>query len=308
MAIAIAIVFSSGVVAAIGLIEERPSNGVGEGDGRSLRVAHDSPVQKAIDAKCEHGGVVELSGLYQTPGTVLLEGCRGVTIMGPAVFDGDQPDRLRYERHVAIRNSSDILIENITIRGTRCPAPPCQGDSDPAFNERQHAFEIAASDRVELRGVTGTNVWGDGVYVTAKTFDGSPEQPPKDIVIRDAYFANTGRQGIAASGVDGLLVERTVLREVGYSAFDFEAESGGASRFSAVGNTMFGTGNGTLNVTCDQGSDGTLLNRGPFLLTGNKVYGETLDVNPLGCALPAGVVILNDNVDSLPIEQAPTGP
>ncbi|MGH9188617.1 MAG: hypothetical protein ACRD0Q_01065 [Acidimicrobiales bacterium] len=215
---------------------------------------------------------------------------------------------MRYERHLAIRNSSDILVENITIRGARCPQPPCPGDSDPAFNERQHAFEIAASDRVELRGVVGVDVWGDGVYVTAKPFDGSPERLPKDIVVRDAYFANTGRQGIAASGVDGLLVERTVLREVGYSAFDFEAESGGAGRFVARDNTVVRPRNGILNVTCDRAANGSFLNRGPFVLTDNKVYGETLAVNPLGCAMPTGLVILKDNLDSLPIEEAPDPP
>ena len=273
--------------------------------GPDLRVDRRSPVQSAIDAKCRDGGVVQLAGTHRTPGTVLIEGCRGLTLRGPVTFDGSNPDRARPDRHVSIRRSSDIVIEEVTVVGTRCRQPPCAGDDVPTFNERQHAFEIAASDRVELRRVRATDVWGDGVYVTAKTFQGTPERTPRDIVVRDSYFDNTGRQGIAASGVDGLLVERSVLRGPKRFVLSFEAESGGAARVTVRDSHFVDPGSGTLLVTCDPAPGGRLLNRGPFLLAANRIYGDALDVNPSSCPLPPGLVALEDNVESLAPAEAP---
>ena len=293
------------VVAGVSIFLWRRAVGDGDRRGPDLRVDRRSPVQSAIDAKCRDGGVVQLAGTYRTPGTVLIEGCRRLTLRGPVTFDGSNPDRARADRHVSVRGSSDIVIEDVTVLGTRCHEPPCAGDDILSFNERQHAFEIAASDRVELRRVRVAHVWGDGVYVTAKTFRGTPERAPRDIVVRDSYFQNTGRQGISASGVDGLLVERSVLRSTNRFALSFEAESGGATRVTVRDNLLVDADDGTLLVTCDTSPGGGLLNRGPFLLAANRIYGAALEVNPSSCPLRPGVVTLDGNVESLPPEEAP---
>ena len=281
------------------------SEGPSRGPKPELRVDHRSPVQAAIDAKCRTGGVVTLSGTYRTPGTVLIEGCRELTLRGPATFDGSNPDRARSDRHVSIRLSSDIVVEDVNVVGTRCRQPRCEGDDVLTFNERQHAFEIAASQRVELRRVTATDVWGDGVYVTAKTFRGTPERMPRDVVVRDSYIQNTGRQGIAASAVDGLLVERTVVREAGRFVLSFEAESGGAANVTVRDSHVVDPETGSLLVTCDTGPGGSLLNRGPFVLAGNRFYGDSLAVNPHACPLAPGLLVLAGNAESLPLGDAP---
>lgn len=293
------------VVAGVSIFLWRGAVGDGDRRGSDLRVDRRSPVQSAIDAKCRDGGVVQLAGTYRTPGTVLIEGCRRLTLRGPVTLDGSNPDRARADRHVSVRGSSDIVIEDVTVLGTRCHEPPCAGDDILSFKERQHAFEIAASDRVELRRVRVAHVWGDGVYVTAKTFRGTPERAPRDIVVRDSYFQNTGRQGLSASGVDGLLVERSVLRSPNRFVLSFEAESGGATRVTVRDNLLVDADDGTLLVTCDTSPGGGLLNRGPFLLAANRIYGAALEVNPSSCPLPPGVVTLDGNVESLPPEEAP---
>lgn len=265
-------------------------------------------VQRLINAKCRQGGEVTLSGVYKTARAITIEGCQNLTVKGPATFDGSRPERPREARHVTIRNSHDVVVDGITVMGGRC-RKPCENESGgQAQNERQHGFEIAASERVELRNVVARNVWGDGVYVTAKTFTGGVDKAPVDITVKDAYIENSGRQGIAVAGVDGMVVERTVLHLANRSVFDFEAESGGASNFTVRESHIVEPDNATMNISCKTGEDGRMLNVGPFLMVGNRVYGDSLKVNPFNCDLPAGLVVLRENEGSLPLELAPLRP
>ncbi|MGH9022870.1 MAG: hypothetical protein ACRDV9_07205 [Acidimicrobiia bacterium] len=278
-------------------------------EGKSNEVSSDSPVQKAVNAKCRKGGVVQLSGTYETNETISVERCKGLTIKGPATLDGSAEGRAREARHVSIRNSSDIVVEDITVIGGRC-VRPCENPEGGglAAHERQHGFEIAASRNVELRRVVARNIWGDGVYVTAKTFADNLEKSPSGIVVRDSYIDNSGRQGIAVAGVDGMVVERTVVRLANRSVFDFEAESGGARDFTLRDSHIVSPDNATLNISCKDDDSGQMLNKGPFLLVGNRVYGDRLKVNPFNCDLPEGMVVLEGNLGSLPVDQAPLLP
>ena len=268
-------------------------------------------VQRLIDAKCRQGGEVTLSGTYKTARAVNINGCRDLVVKGPATLDGTAPNRPRDARHVSIRNSRDVVVEGLTVVGRRCKRP-CQdgGDGGMRSNERQHGFEVAASERVELRDVVVRNVWGDGVYVTAKTFEGKEQQKtPVGITVKDSYIENSGRQGIAVAGVHQMVVERTVVYLANRTVFDFEAESGGASHFTVRDSHIVAPDNATLKISCKKGADGRMLNVGPFVLMGNRVYGDSLKVNPFdGCDLPAGLVVLKDNEVSLPLDSAPVRP
>lgn len=263
-------------------------------------------LQALIDASCDEGGVVELSGVYQTTETVKIEDCRDLTLRGPAVLDGSQTPREREQRHLSIRRSNNIVIEDITVTGGRCERP-CESPSGQAANERQHGFEIAGSQDIELRNVYARGVWGDGVYITAKSFDGG-DVPTGNIVIRDSYFDNTGRQGIAVSGVDQLLVEGTVVRLANRSVFDFESESGGATNVTVRDSHVVVPDNAAVNISCKTGGTDQMLNRGPFMFSGNRVYAGEFLVNPFNCDLPEGLVTLEGNVDGLPLEDAPPPP
>ncbi|MGQ0743940.1 MAG: hypothetical protein ACT4OS_06320 [Acidimicrobiales bacterium] len=266
-----------------------------------------NPVQKAINARCRKGGVVELTGTFAIEHPVSIEGCQKLTLRGPLVIDGSKPGRARENRHVSIRNSTDIVIEDVTVLGGRCRRP-CENTSGGlAKNERQHGFEVAASDRVELRRVQAVNVWGDGVYVTAKTFEGGIDRAPTDIRVVDSWIDNTGRQGIAVAGVVGMVVEGTSIRLANRTVLDFEAESGGARDFSFIDGHIIEPDNATLNVSC-KADAGEMLNRGPFLISGTRVYGDRLKVNPFNCDLPPGMVIEENNTDDLPLDQAPLRP
>lgn len=288
----------------------RPSDGGRPGSpGVTTTTIPLNPVQKAINAKCRKGGVVELSGTYMLAETVSIEKCRDLTVRGPVTLDGSAPGRAREARHFSIRNSRDIVIEDVTVLGGRC-VRPCENSSGGlAANERQHGFEVAASDRVELRRVHAVNVWGDGVYVTAKTFEAQVTQTPTEIRVVDSYIENTGRQGIAVAGVAGMVVQGTTIRLANRSVLDFEAESGGASNFEFRDSHIVEPDNASLNVSCKGAANGgQMLNQGPFTLIGNRVYGDQLKVNPFNCDLPPGMVIERDNVDQLPVSEAPVRP
>lgn len=282
----------------------RAEGGGGPDDGE--RPGGAPTLQALIDASCRGGGVVEVSGIHQTDETVRIEDCRDLTLRGPAVLDGSRTPRDRDQRHLSIRRSTNVVIEDITVVGGRCERP-CESTSGLAANERQHGFEIAASQDVELRNVTASNVWGDGVYVTAKSFD-KADVPATGIVVSDSYFSNTGRQGIAVSGVDQMLVERTVVRLANRSVFDFEAESGGTTNFTVRDSHIVMPDNATVNISCKTGGTDTMLNTGPFVFNGNRVYGKSFTVNPYNCDLPEGLVELEGNVDEVPVEEAPPPP
>ncbi|MDP8962044.1 MAG: hypothetical protein M3N32_10585, partial [Actinomycetota bacterium] len=50
-----------------------------------------APLQDLIDARCREGGVVELSGRYVIDDTVVIQGCRNLTIQGNgALLETDQ--------------------------------------------------------------------------------------------------------------------------------------------------------------------------------------------------------------------------
>ncbi len=267
-----------------------------------------NPVQKAINAKCKKGGEVSLSGTYVLAETVTIEKCKGLTLRGPVTLDGSTPGRARESRHFSIRNSTDIVIEDVTVLGGRCMRPCENSSGGLAQNERQHGFEVAASERVELVRITAINVWGDGIYVTAKTFENQTDSTPREIRVTEAYLENTGRQGIAVAGVDGMVVEGSTIRLANRSVLDFEAESGGAANFEFRNGHIVEPDNATLNVSCkgDPTGSGTgMLNRGPFSLIGNRVYGDSLKVNPFNCDLPPGMVVEEGNIDGLPVNEAP---
>jgi hypothetical protein len=258
-------------------------------------------------SSAEPGTTVQLQrdGCYRVDGTIGLEDVVGLTIDGNgATLDGSQEAGARSRRHIRIRGGGDLVIENLRLVGSRCTEPPCAEGSMYQM-ERQHGIAVENVDGMTIRGVTITNVWGDFVYMTAK---GEGPQP-KDVVIRDNFFKNSGRQGIAAAGVVGLRVENNWILDAGRSVFDFEAEGGGARDVTLANNQIVRPDNATLNVGCADRGTGVPLNEGPIRLIGNRIYQAPLEVDTAcggNSELTAKLdVVVEDNEDGLEAEPPP---
>lgn len=93
--------------------------------------------------------------------------------------------------------------------------------------EWRHAVNILSASNVTLENLVLANSGGDGIYLGAKP----TSVPCREIVIRDCICDNNNRQGISVISVDGLLIERTVMKNTRGTAprsgIDFEPNSAG---------------------------------------------------------------------------------
>jgi hypothetical protein len=223
------------------------------------------------------GGIVTLEpdGCYRVDGTLSLEDRQNLTIEGNgAILDGSHVPGERERRHIRVRDGSDLTFRDFTILGSRCAAPPCDGPG-LAERERQHGVAVENVAGMTIERLAIMNVWGDFVYISQK---GDGERS-SDVIVRDSYFRNSGRQGIAPSGVAGLEVRNNVIAYAGRSVFDFEAEGGGAADVVLADNDIVLPDNATLNVGCADRETGTPLNVGPINLIGNRIYQGPLEVD-----------------------------
>jgi hypothetical protein len=223
------------------------------------------------------GGVVKLErdGCYRVDGTLSLENRRDLTIEGDgATLDGSHVPGARERRHIRVRDGGGLVFRDFTILGSRCAAPPCKGPGLAAM-ERQHGVAVENVAGMTIERVAIANVWGDFVYISQK---GDGERS-SDVIVRDNYFRNSGRQGIAPSGVERLEIRDNVIAFAGRTVFDFEAEGGGATDVMMADNDIVRPDNATLNVGCADRETDTPLNQGPFTLTGNRIYQGPLVVD-----------------------------
>lgn len=257
-------------------------------------------------ARADEGSTIALEplGCYRVDGTIAVEDKRNLTIEGNgATLDGSRVPGERARRHIRVRGGADLTMRNFTILGSRCAQPPCEG---PGLSEmeRQHGIAVENVAGMLIERMTIKNVWGDFVYISQK---GEGERP-SDVVVADSYFRNSGRQGIAPSGVEGLEVRNNVLVDAGRSVFDFESEGGGATDVLLVDNDIVRPDNATLNVGCADRGTGVPLNEGPIVLTGNRIYQGMLEVDT-ACGGQEELseqlnVVVEDNTDNLDGEPA----
>lgn len=84
-------------------------------------------------------------------------------------------------------------------------------------SEHRHTLTIEGGNNILVEGGSYNASGGDGIYVGARFVfaEGYPQQrkriPCKDIVIRGVTCDNNLRQGISVTGVDGLLIEGSML-------------------------------------------------------------------------------------------------
>jgi hypothetical protein len=199
--------------------------------------------------------------------------------------DNDWP---RQRIHVHISGGSGITIRNLNVRG----ANPNAGMREEAYVsalEAQHAFSINRATDIELDHVRATDVYGDFVYVGG----GYGQEWNRNIHIHDSHFERNGRQGIAVTRGQGVLIERNYIGDTRRATFDFEPSSldGGALevviRDNEIGpgrlaflaakgvgpNISFTVENNILHrgmgTTVRTGLNGLQYRRGPIRIVGN---------------------------------------
>lgn len=121
-------------------------------------------------------------------------------------------------------------VTNVTLRGLGKGAKLWMHIKDyqgPEYRhgEWRHVVNLLSVKDVTIKNLTLADSGGDGVYVGAKPSN----IPCRNVVISDCICDNNNRQGISVISADGLLIERTVMKNTRGTAprsgIDFEPNS-----------------------------------------------------------------------------------
>jgi hypothetical protein len=172
---------------------------------------------------------------YNVEGTILIQNRSNLTFVGNgATFFADEAMPLDYatrdsngdlamfawgnRAHWRIDGSSNIRLENLNIRGAN-PNAGYQPEAYVRWLEWQHGVAIRGASNVVLSRVNIRDVYGDFVYIGR---GGSPTVPAVGVVIKDGIMERNGRQGIAITQGEDILIEGNMITDVRMSQIDLE--------------------------------------------------------------------------------------
>ena len=236
-------------------------------------------------ASVPDGSVIRFQrgGRYRVEGTVLLREREDITIDGNAGMLFAQTtgtgvvSDVRRRVHLLVSGGSNITVRNLAIRGAHPAGGTGTGAYVAAF-EAQHGLELASVSGVTVEGVRITDVYGDFLYLGRNSHRG---EWTRDVVIRDCHFERNGRQGIAITAAENVLVEDCYMGQVRRSSVDLEpnTDTGGALNITFRNNTF---GPGRLLWVASKG-------QGPFVrnvrFVANQLEGKAMVVtvaSPVG--------------------------
>ncbi|MEY2454751.1 MAG: hypothetical protein QOD92_4325 [Acidimicrobiaceae bacterium] len=175
-----------------------------------------SELQSLFDGAKDNSTITFPSGgCYRVDDTLTIDGHHRLQIEGngATLRAGTPGDRNR--RHLIISNSDDITVRGLTVIGSN--DKPGVYDEKLAF---QHAFALNGVHRALLDKVSASRLHGDFVYIGGKV--GSPSS---DVTVTSSTFDGSGRQGIAVTAADRVLISGNDIANVARSMFDIEPNS-----------------------------------------------------------------------------------
>lgn len=190
----------------------------------------------AFLASVPDGSIIEFraGSRYRIEGTVLLERRNQLQIEGNGAVFLATTEGSRNRSHWRFDGGRDITLRDVTVIGANPNAGMAAeaGDSDL---EAQHAFLIKGVDGFLLERARASDVWGDFVYLGE--FKGAWA---KNVTVRDSHFERNGRQGIAITAAEGVLIEGNYIGDVRRTTIDIEPfnTDGGAAQVRIVNNTF----------------------------------------------------------------------
>lgn len=133
---------------------------------------------------------------------------------------GTQTTPRKNMRRIWPRNRSHILIENcqnIELRGLKIQGPHQGGgvgvNAYVSKLEAQHGIEILNSDSIKMDELEISNIYGDGIYIGKKS---------NGIIIENSSIHNNGRQGIAITNGENIIIRNNQIFNVRRSHIDLE--------------------------------------------------------------------------------------
>ncbi len=206
------------------------------------------------------GSVLQFAtnGCYTIEGSLAIQNRNGLTIQGQnATFksntDGSTAPQIeghvdklwpRQRAHWFIKNSTNIVLNGLTIDGPNSAAGPTNDAYKSEFEE-QHGVMIYGSTNVAVENSTMQEPYGDFVSV----FGGS-----KQVRIQGNTLDKTGRQGISIVNGSNVLIQNNTIKNVGRSMIDVEpAVASWQVKDVVIRNNTFGPANGVFLASLGAG-------------------------------------------------------
>jgi len=233
-------------------------------------------VQKLLQtfiANVPDGTTIEFQkdGKYRLERTLYIRNKRRLTFdgNGATIFATKRgaPDRSQ----IRVRRGRQLVFRDLNIKGVH----PNGGVGEDAYVkklETQHGFRFEGVNGAELDHVRVTDVYGDFVYIGRD----KRKHASRDVWVHDSTFARNGRQGIAVTDAQNVIIERNHFSDMRRSTIDLEpnGHSWTVSNVFVLDNTV---GPGRLLFVASHG-------QGPVddvVISGNVLRGHDLTMDAL---------------------------
>jgi hypothetical protein len=179
-------------------------------------------------------------GCYRIDGSLTIDRRSHITLAGNGATLRAVTAGGRDRRHVWFRGGRDIVVRDLTVRGSN----PHAGATPRAYvpgRAFQHGFAFQGVRGGVLDHVRVYDVYGDFVYIGP----GTRGAWSRNIRIENSTFAGSGRQGISITAGDHVSIVDNDIRGVGRSLFDLEPNNAeqGAEHVTIAHNRTGGAAN-----------------------------------------------------------------
>jgi Right handed beta helix region/Malectin domain len=208
---------------------------------------------------------------YRAEGTLAIRRKNDIVVQGNgATFFATVASSVRDQAQWVLENDSNIVFSNLAIRGTHTNG----GQDDDAYvaaREAQHGVLVQGGERIELRNLSISDVYGDFIYVGKSP--GPIYGDPENVWIHDNFMRRNGRQGVSVTDATGVVVERNNIADTRRATIDFEPLENWVVDNIAVRNNQIGPGRLMFVAAHGEG----LVN--DITITNNTLTGHSLGID-----------------------------
>lgn len=210
-------------------------------------------------------------GCYRVEGTIELRDRSGLVIEGNGATLRATTTGGSHRAHLRFIYGSDLAVHNLTLVGANS-----DGGTAAAYHD-----DLQYQNGIELRGVSGAiisgvkvhNVYGDCFYLGVG-YDSTTWS--RDLVVRDSECLRNGRQGVALTATENVVIAGNRFDQIGLIGVDIEPNGGtdGVRNVLVTGNS-FGTGRQWFFAAVSYSGSGVVDN---VTVDGNSVSGRSLSI------------------------------
>ena len=160
-------------------------------------------------------------GRYRCEGSLKVTDRVGLTFTGPATFYATERGKLDNQGNSQRRHWWFVRCRDITVKDIRVESINTKADQRPGFgsylwnHEFEHGFAFHECAGIVVEDCSTYGTYGDGLYL-------GNEAPTTNVRVSGLVVEYNGRQGVALSNCEGVLLENVQIRNTRRAGFDLE--------------------------------------------------------------------------------------